>query len=150
DAVGVARVGDDVREIPGALADGVIVARARPGGPRVVGAEQPARIRLDQGPHPVRIDRRDGEAHLADGAAGQAGVAREFPPGVAAVRRLPDPAPRPAGDQLPGAAYRLPEPGVEDPRVGGVHGEVARAGAVALEEDLLPRPAAVAGAEHPA
>src|SRR5439155_26097830 len=69
-------------------------------------------------------------------------VAGQLGPGIAAVGGLEQPAPRAAAREAPGGALRLPQRGVEDPRVGGVHGEVDRAGRVAPPPPPPPPPGA--------
>src|SRR6185436_4745811 len=134
----VLRVREDVRVVPGALAQPPFVVRALPGGARVFAAVDAAVLRLDEGPHPARVRGGDGDAHAAPRPLGQA-FARHFLPGVAAVRRLVEAAARPAALQAPGRAHHLPEGGVEDARVGGIHVDVDRARAVVDVEDLAPR-----------
>ena len=79
----------------------------------VVGAEEPALLRLDQRVDAPAVRRRDGDADLAPDALGQA-VAGELLPGVAAVARDVEAAAGAAARQVPRAAPRLPEAGEED------------------------------------
>src|ERR1051326_2016378 len=60
---------------------------------------------------------------------------------------LPEAGLRTAVDQGVRVPLRLPDCRVEDPRIARVHRDVVGAGALALEQDLVPRVAAVGGAE---
>src|SRR5205807_5475058 len=90
DAVDVTRVRHHVREIPGPLPDLVLGARAPPGRAAVVRAEQAARVRLYERPHPIVAHGRDGEADLADDPFRKAAAPGDVLPRVPAVGRLPD------------------------------------------------------------
>src|SRR5439155_19058021 len=92
------------RVVPRALADVAILADFLPRRAAVVGAEQAALVRFDDGVDALRVRRRDGDADLAPGAGGEAigfqftrsltvAVRLERSPGVAAV----------AGDEQVGA-----------------------------------------------
>ena len=145
DAVEVLRVGDDVGVVPGALPQAAVLVGAPPGAAGVVGAVDAALVRLDRRPHAVRVDRRDRDPDAAPQALGQA-LAGEPLPGVAAVHRLPEPAPGPAALETPRRAVDLPGGGVQDARVLGVQAQVHRPGAVVDEQHAFPRLPAVAGA----
>ncbi len=67
-----------------------------PGGARVVGHEEAAVLGLDLRVDAVRVGARNRDADLAEDAFGQAGVAGDFGPGVAAVGGLEDAAARAA------------------------------------------------------
>src|SRR6266480_2624993 len=90
DAVGVARIRDHVREVPGALPDLVVAAGARPGRTAVVRTEQAARVRLHQGPHAIVAHGRDREADLADDTLWKAAAPGDVLPRVPAIGRLPE------------------------------------------------------------
>src|SRR2546426_11328080 len=74
--VHAARAGEHVREVPGALADLVVVAGAGPGRATVFPPERAAGVRLHQRPHALVVEGRDGEAHLPDDPLGEPLVAR--------------------------------------------------------------------------
>ena len=112
----------------------------------VVGAEDAALGGFHQGPHALRIGRRNGDADAPEHAVGQAGRARDIGPGVAAVGGFEQAAAGAAAIEVIGIAAHLPEAGVEHARIGGVHGEIDRAGVGAAREDLLPGLAAIGGA----
>src|SRR5206468_12081480 len=135
-AVHVPRIGEHVGEVPGTLADLVVVARAGPGRAAVVRAEQAAGVRLHQRPHSVVVERRDGEPNLADNPLGEPLVAGDLAPAVATVSGFEDPAPGPTRDQLPGPPQRLPEPRVQDTWVDGTECQVDRPRAVVPAPDL--------------
>src|SRR5437867_10758521 len=67
----------------------------------------------------------------------------ELGPVFAAVRGLEDAAPRPARDQLPRFAVRLPEGGVQHGGVRRVEHEIRDSRRVVAEQHLAPRLAAV-------
>ena len=90
DGLGVSRVGEDVRVVPGALPEVAVVVDQAESVASVVGAEQPAILGLDQGPDPARPGRRNGHADAALDAVGQS--LGQFLPGVAAVHRAVEPA----------------------------------------------------------
>ena len=148
--VGVFRVGVDLGVVPGALAQGAVTVDPLPCDPRIAGPVDPARVGLDEGEDALRIQRRDSHGDVAEDAGGQAGAAGDVLPAVAAVGALEDAAARPAGDEHPWRASRLPEGGIEHVGVVRVHGEIAHAGGVVAEEDLRPVAAPVPGAIHTA
>src|SRR5262249_53575411 len=137
DLVPVLRPGVDARVVPGALAEVAVLAGLGPGLAAVVGAEHAAVLGLDDGPDPLRIDRRDGHADDADRALRQRLVAGDLGPGVAAVGALPQPRPRATALQAVGRALHPPGGGVEHARVVRVHREVDGADLVVDEEDLF-------------
>ncbi len=134
--------------VPGALAEVAVGVDQPEPLAAVVGAEQAALLGLDQGPDPVGVGRRDGDADAALDPLGQ--PLGQLLPAVAAVLGAPQAAVLAAAVEGPRLALHLPDGGVEDARVGGVHGQVDGAGAVADVEHLLPARAAVARAEDAA
>ena len=121
-----------------------------PGGPGVFGAVDAALLRLYGGPHAPRLRGRHGHADSPLDAGRQAGIVRYLRPGIAAISRLVQPAIGPTAVYGPEVAPDLPDGGVEDAGVGGVHGQVDGAGILALEQDLLPRFPSVGRAEDTA
>src|SRR5262249_240480 len=101
--------------------------------------------RLDEGVDAPAVRRRHGDADLPPDAVRQA-LAGELLPGVAAVARDVEPAPRPAALEVPRVAAHLPEAGEDRVGVAGVEGDVRGTGVGVLLEHLLPAFAAVAGA----
>ena len=148
DRLGVGRMRVDVVVVPGALAQVAVLAAALPAVAEVVGAEDRAVLGLDDRVHPAGLRRGRRDADLSEQAFGQPLRARDLRPRVAAVARAEEARSRPAGDELPRPADRLPEGRVHDPRVVRVDREVARARALAPIEDALPGLAAVARAVH--
>ena len=146
DRVGILRVGEDVRVIPGALPQDVLIVHLGPVAPAIVGAEQAAVGGLHQRPHALRIGRRDGDADAAEHAARQPGRVRDLGPGVAAVGALEQPAARSAAIHAPGLAADLPHRRVEHARIARVHRDIHRARGVAALQHLLPGGAAIGGA----
>src|SRR5262249_8198085 len=142
-----------------------------PGVPTVVGAEDAARLRvgigpgrlagqllrvgagrLDHGEHHLGVAVEDGDAGAAELGRGQ--PARQLHPRLAAVGAAVQPGLRPelgarvaAGE---GAAAYLVGGGEEDVGGGRVAGQVDAAGVGVEGEDVLPRLAAVGGAEDAA
>src|SRR5215470_2560595 len=82
--VGRLRVGEDVRVIPGALAQNVLLVDLGPAASAVVGTKEAAVGSFDQRPHALGIHGRDSHADAAEHAARQAGRGRSFVPAVAA------------------------------------------------------------------
>ena len=148
--VDVGRVGEDVHVVPGTAAEPGLLARALPGRAPVIGSEERAVLGLDQRVDAAAIGRGDGDADPSEDAARQAGVARDVGPRVAAVGRLPERRIGPAAAHAPGRALRLPHRGKQDARILLVDRQVDGAGPLALEQHVLPRGAAIAGAEDPA
>ena len=148
--VGPRGVGEDVVVVEGALPDGGAVVDALPGVAAVVREQEHAVLCLDDGPDPPGPGGGRGDAYAALYPVGHAGAVGQVGPCVAAVRRPPQAALRPCADEAPGSSEHLPHRGVEDSGVVGVHRQVDRAGPVALEQDALPRAAAVGGAEDAA
>src|SRR4029077_10835951 len=90
-----------------------------------------------------------GEGHAPPGCTGEA-VAGQVGPGLAAVGRLVDPAPRSdVGGEVgePGVVADLPGGGEDRGGRAGIGGEVDGAGVVVHEQHLLPALAAVGAAE---
>src|ERR1051325_5081723 len=148
--LGVRRVGVDARVVPGALAQLSFLVDFRPGLARVVRAKDAALFRLDDGPHSIRVGGRDRDADLPDRPFGQAFIARQLRPCVAAVRRFEDAGAGAAALQSPGLTDNLPESGVENIGVCRVEDEIDRARLVVTIENLLPGLAAVFRAEDAA
>src|SRR5712692_4670196 len=149
DRVGIRRVSDDVRVIPGALAEAVVVVDAAPFFAAIVGAVQTPLLGFDQRVDPVRVRRRNGNADTPQQPLGQP-VAFQALPRRAAVAGAVKPAARPAACQAPGTARGFPERREQHVRIGAVEGDVNPAASLVLVEDLFPRLAAVGGAEDAA
>src|SRR5439155_22082168 len=66
----------------------------------------------------------DRDADVAPDAGRQPWIARDLGPAVSAIARLEHPGARPARYQLPRLAIHLPEAGVEDARIVGIHHEI--------------------------
>ena len=144
------RIGDDVRVVEGALPDVAVLVDEHPGAAGVVRDVESALVVLDQRVDPVRVGAGHVDADAPDDAGGQAGVARDLGPGVAAVGGLEEAAAGSAARHLVLDAVRLPHRGVQHVRVAAVDHEVDRAGLVVAEEHLLPRLAAVGALEDAA
>ena len=144
--VAVRRVRGDIREVERPVHELVarVVVDQLPRLPRVVRAVQSLdRLgRLDERIDAVGHVRRHGEVHLADESVRQA--RRDPPPGVAPVRRLPDPVflARPRDDR-PGTPLGPPHPGINHIGVHWVKLEIHRPHRVRGEEDAFPVEASV-------
>ena len=149
DHVGVERIGEDVRVVPGALAQASLLVRLLPCAAAVVRAIDATLVGLDHRPDAIGIGRRDRHAQTSPETLGQT-LAGEPLPRLAAIRGFPQPASRTAALQAPRRSTRLPGGGVEHARVARIHAEIHRARAVVHEEHALPRGPAVARAEHAA
>ncbi len=150
DDVLVAGVAEDVRVVEGALPDGARFVDQLPRRARIVGHEQAALFVLDQRVDAIRIRLGVGQADASDQAGGQAGVAGDLGPGLAAVGGLIHAAAGTAARHLVFDAVRLPQRGVDDVRVVGVDHDVDGAAARILEQRALPRLAAVGALEDAA
>ena len=148
--VDVGRIGEHVHVVPGTAAEPGLLARALPGGAAVIGAEERAVLGFDQRVDAPAIGRGDGDADPSEDAARQSGVARDVGPRVAAVGRFPERRVRPAAGHAPRGTLRLPHRGKQDARVLRVDRQIDRARPLALEQHVLPRGAAVPGAEDAA
>ncbi len=144
--VGILRIGEAVRVIPGALFQIVLVVHLVPVPPPVVGAEQPAIRRFHQRPHTLRIGRRDGHTDASEHAARQSRRVRNLRPVVAAIGALEQPAARAAAIHPPGLPADFPHRGIEHPRITRVHRDIHRACSVTALQHLFPGGAAVGGA----
>src|SRR5262249_4754624 len=140
----------DTRVVPGPLPQVGVLVEPLPGLAAVVGAKHAAVLGLDDRPDAVGVHRRDGNADDADGRLGQAGLARDLLPGVAAVGTFPQARAGAAALQAVGRAFDAPGRSVKHARVGGVEDQVNRADLVIDEKDTLPRLAAVLAAEDAA
>ena len=109
DDVGVMRVHDDRRIVPGALAQQPVARRQRPRPAAVIRPEQSPLVGLDDRVNPPPIRRRHGHTDLAPGSRRQA-MAVDRLPGRAAIPRDVQPAARPAAGQLPGRACACHNP----------------------------------------
>src|SRR5262249_21001721 len=171
DGVGVLRVGKDVHIVPGAPPQIGVGVDPLPGRAPVIGAEEATSILLllligvfallalglvfgfigrglDKDPDAPRLGRGSGDAKFPEQASpGQALVTADRSPGIAAVGGLPEAGVLAAADEGVGVALHLPDGGIEDIGVMGIHRKVHGASALALVEHLLPGLAAVAGAE---
>src|SRR5439155_4460029 len=107
DDVGVLGVHGEGAVVPGALAEAVVAVDELPVVAAVVGAEQAALLRLDQGVDAAAVRRGDGDADLAPGPLRQA--AGQLLPGVAAVARDVQAAAGAAADELPRPPPGLPQ-----------------------------------------
>ena len=85
--VGRLRIGEDVSEVPGALAITLIVVDARPGIAGVVGAIEAALLRFDQRVDAIGVRARNRNADASQLAFGQAMAFQMFP-GESAVGRF--------------------------------------------------------------
>ena len=150
EGVGVLGVGEDVAVVERAVDEVAAARHPLPVPAAVVGPVQPGLFRLDDGPHPLRPGRGNGDADLPLDPLGKSRLVRQVLPGVAAVAGLVQAASGAAARHVPEVAVRLPDRRVDDARVVRVHRQVDGPGPVAGEQDPLPVPAAVARAVHPA
>ena len=128
----------------------LVTVDARPTVASVVGAEDATGgiLRFDAGVDPPRVCGGDGNADLADGSLGHAGVAGDFRPAIATVGGLPQAAPPAARLHAPRQALELVHRREQDAWIDGIDGDVVRARGIVEEEDLPPGAAAVRGAEY--
>ena len=143
DHVRVFGVGEDMREIPGALAQIVLGVLFGPRAAAVIGAENAAVARFHQGVYALGIRPRNGDADAPFDAARQSGSVRNILPGIAAIGRFPESAARAAAIHAPRLAADLPERSVEDTGIRRIHHDIGRARFRAARQHLLPRLAAI-------
>src|SRR5260370_21750602 len=136
-------------EIPSTLPQASIFVHANPAFARVIGAIEPAIFGLDQRIDAARIPARNRNPDAAHNVRRQT-VTFEALPCAAAVGGFVESAARSAAAQTPGCANHLPQRGKERVGVVGIKHTVNGAGFVVLEQDLLPRGAAIGSAEDPA
>ena len=148
DGVAMARVGEDMGVVPGPVHQVAAGLGLDPAGAVVVGAIQAAffSFRLDQRPNAAGLRRGHGHADLAQRAGRKSLVARNFGPAVAAIGGLEQPAARATGGDVPEVAPGLPDRGVEDARIAGVHRHVHGAAIFVAIENFRPVLAAIVGA----
>ncbi len=149
-AVGVRRIHGQLAEVPAAAPDALVARHLRPRRARVVGAVEPALLRVHDGVDAPAVGGRHGDADAPEALGRQ--PRRQRLPRRAAVGRLEDAAARAVRRRVdaPRRTPRVPERGVHDLRVLRVELQVDRADVLVLVEHLLPRGAAVAGAEDAA
>ena len=146
DGVGVAGVGEDVAVVPGPVHQVAVVADPLPLLSAVIRPVEAFLLRFNDRPDPVRLRRRDGHADLALDSLGQPLVVADLGPGVASVGGFEKAAVGPAAGERPEIAAGLPDGGVEQAGVVGVHGQIHRTGLGAAVEHLFPGASAVLGA----
>ena len=148
--LGVLRIGEDVRVVPGALPELAVLRALGPAQATVLRPEDATVGRLDEREDPIRARRRDRDRDLPQDALRQPAIARELGPGVATVDRLEDATALAAADELVRAADRLPQGRVHDARIPRIDREVDAAGLGAARQDLLPGLPAIPGTEDAA
>src|SRR5579859_2649990 len=134
----VVRVSDDMHIVPGTGANIAVLAQALPALAAIIRAENGSILGVYNGPDALRLSGRDDYADFAQHPFGQAFVARDLFPGIAAIRRFEQAALFAAAQQRIRFTVRLPEGRVEDARVVGVHREIDGARFLAAEQDALP------------
>ncbi len=125
--VGGFGIGEDVRVVPGALAEAVIVGEKLPVLAAIVGAVDATFLRFHNCPYAVRVCSGNSYADSSQNRFGQA-VRFDLFPGRAAIRGAVQAAPGTAAIHAPGSAPRLPESREQNIRVAGIEGNVDRAG----------------------
>jgi len=146
DEVRVLRIDDDFAEVPTAPPDSSVAGDLRKRRSRIIRSEEPALLRIDDGVDAAAVRRRDRDADAAEAVGRQAGG--KLRPVGAAIGRLIEAATRPVRRRIdaPRRTPRVPERRVDRLRRRRVEVEIDRADVVALEQHLLPRRPAVAGA----
>src|SRR5262249_56821042 len=105
---------------------------------RIVGAEEPAVLVLDERVDAVRVRPRNADGDLADEALRHAGVARDLAPRLAAVDRFEEAAARSAARHLIFDAIRLPQRGEHHAWIPPIDLDVHGAGLVVPQQLALP------------
>ncbi len=149
DAIRIFRVGPDVREIPSALAEAVVVGDERPVGAAVVAAVEAAFFGFDECVDDVRIGAGNGNADAAERAFGNAVALKTLPSGAVIVRTV-EAVLGATAVESPGSAPAFPHGGEKNVRILRVENDVDGAGAVVKIENFFPGFAAVPSAEDAA
>ena len=149
DSVYIFRVGPDMGEIPGALAEAVVIANERPVLAAVVRAIESALFCFDERIDDIRIGAGNGHADASERALGNA-IAFDALPGGAVVVRTVEAVLGAAAIERPGSAIALPHGGEKNVGIAGIENDVNAAGAVVEVENFFPVFAAVASAEDAA
>src|SRR5262249_31065744 len=148
--VPIERIRHDVAVVPGPEPKVAVLVEPLPGRAAVIRPKEPAGFGLDDRPHALGARWRHDDADLALEAGRQAGIVAQILPGVAAVRRSPEPASGPTAREAPRRAQRLPKRRVDDARIGARDRQIHGAGPIADEVDALPVAASVSRAIHAA
>src|SRR5882762_3838348 len=143
------RISPNMGEIPGALAEAVVVGDERPVLAAVIGPIEPAFFRFDERVDDIRIGAGNGNADAAQRALGDA-IAFDALPSGTVVIRTEEPILGAAAIERPGSAVALPHGRKEDVRIARIENEVNAAGVVVEIENFFPVLAAVAGAKDAA
>src|SRR5437870_9318182 len=130
-------IGEDMRVIPGALAEAAVLVHPFPFFAAVLGAIESSVLGLDQRIDAASIRPRNRNADAAEQPLWQTVPLKAFP-GASAVGGLIEAAARAAAGQTPWRAAGFPECGEQDVRVRRVKADVDRAGLVVLVENSLP------------
>ncbi len=149
DGVYIFRIGPDMGEIPGALAEAVVVGNERPVLATVVRAIESAFFRFDERVDDIRIGAGNGHADAPKRAFGDS-VAFDALPGRAVVARTVEAVLGAAAIERPGSAIALPHGGEQNVGIAGIEYDVNAASTVVEIEDFFPVLAAVASTEDAA
>src|SRR3977135_1117884 len=149
DGVTIFWIGPDMGEIPGALAETVVVGDERPVLATVVRAIESALLRFNERIDDIRIGAGNGHADAPEGALGNAISFDALPSGAVVVRTV-EAALGAAAIERPGSAVAFPHGGEQNVGIAGIENDVNAAGAVVEIENFFPVLAAVAGAEDAA
>src|SRR6266850_1957076 len=149
DGVRVLGIGPDMGEIPGALAEAVVVGDERPVLATVVRAIESAFFSFNERVDDIRIGAGNGHADAAQGALGNA-IAFDALPGGAVVVRTVEAVLGAAAIERPGSAIALPHGGEQNVGIAGIENDVNAAGAVVEIENFFPVFAAVASTKDAA
>src|SRR6266850_4117774 len=149
DGVYIFRISPDMGEIPGALAEAVVVGNERPVLAIVVRAIEPAFLSFDERVDDIRIGAGDGHADAPERAFGDA-VAFDALPGGTVVVRTEQAVLGATAIERPGSAVALPHGSEQNVGIAGIENDVNAAGAVVEIEDFFPGLATVARTENSA
>ena len=149
DGVHIFGIGPDMGEIPGALAEAVVIGNERPVLATVVGAIESTFFCFDERIDDVRIGAGNGHADTPKRAFGDA-VTFNALPGGTIVARTVEAILGTAAIERPGSAIALPHGGEKNVRIVGIKNDVNAAGAIVEIENFFPVLSAVARAENAA
>ena len=149
DGIGALRIGEDVRVVPGTLAQVAPFVDTHPGIAAIIGTKDATIFSLDDRPETFTLCGRGGNSDATNRSGRKSRPTSYIGPGIATIRRFPETAVRPATLETVGGALRLPDRGINDIRIGWVETNIDRACLVALEEYALPAPSTVSCPKDP-
>ena len=149
DLVRIFRVSPDMREVPGALAEAMVVVDERPFAAAVVASIEAPFLGFDESIDDIRVGAGNRDADAAERTFRES-VAFDWLPRRAVVAGTVEAVFRAATIERPRRAIAFPHRGKENVRILRIEDDIDAAGAVVEVEDFFPGFSAVARAENAA